>query len=102
VDWEQKFNALNAIAACVLIMRKPGDWYVSHPGTSVKDGGCLVGSYGNGSTPQLAILDHWKVLVDDITPTEKYLVLNPASDDRRRAVRWNGFMWQDVVEASPC
>lgn len=99
MDWEQKFSALNALATCSVLMRKPGDWYVSHTGISVKDRGCLVGSYGNGKTPQGAILDDWKVLVEDIEPTEKYLVLNPAGENHR-AVRWNGFMWKDVVEVS--
>jgi hypothetical protein len=78
-------------------MRKPGDWFVSQPGVSVKEGGCLAGSYGNGVTPQDAVQNHWKVLVEDIDQSEKYLVLLPLGG-QRRAVKWAGFMWIDINE----
>jgi hypothetical protein len=76
--------------------RKPGDWYVNQD-VEVKDGGILIGTYGNGATPEEAIEDHWRVLTE--IPRGHYLVVR-AFDNLRRAVRWNGFMWEDVKESA--
>ena len=96
MDWQQKAAALDALKAIEIRIRKPGDWYVHH-GVEIKDNGLLCGDYGNGKTPEDAILDHWERLVTAIEQTPKYLVVN-AMTERRRAVRWNGYMWQDVPE----
>lgn len=95
MDWQYKAAALEALAEISIKFRKPGDWYVSQDNVEIKDSRCLVGTFGNGATPQAAIEDHWKQLVYDIGA--KYLVINPALT-KRRAVRWNGFMWMDVPE----
>lgn len=92
LDYEQKLQALNAIAECSVKMRKPGDWYVCQ-GVEIKRGGCLVGEYGNGRTPIEAILNHWKTLTE--IPSDEYLVIYKSGT--RRAFKWIGFMW-DVVE----
>lgn len=98
MDWEQKLQAFNALVECKLIMRKPGDWFVSQQ-ISVKQGHCMVGVYGNGATPQLAVEDHWERLTK--LPKDEYLIAKEYWDGetcKRVAVRWNGFMWDHVAE----
>jgi hypothetical protein len=96
MNWEQKLQALNALAQCKLIMRKPGDWYVSQS-VEVKDGNILCGSYGNGETPDVAVDDHWQVLTN-LHPEQ--CLVTCAYGEKRKAVRWTGFMW-DRVDESP-
>ena len=92
MNWQEKLQALNAVAECKILMRKPDDWYV---GQSVEissdDSSVLTGLYGNGATPQEAIENHWDVMTVQLKP-EQYVVVN-AMSDRRKHVRWNGFMW---------
>lgn len=98
MDWQTKAAALNALAAISIKFRKPGDWYVSQQ-VEIKDGPILRGDYGNGATPQEAIEDHWERLTE-LEPGQ-YLVGREFLDGRthrRKAVRWNGFMWEDVNE----
>ena len=99
MTWQEKAAALDALAEIQVMIRKPGDWYVSQR-VEIKDDGVLISSYGNGVTPEEAIENHWRELVDEIADTPKYLVVR-AFQDQRRAVRWNGFMWQDVAEPPP-
>ena len=94
MNWEQKLEALNALAECSLKMRKPGDWYVGHS-VEVKVGAILEGRYGNGETPQDAVEDSWRKLTE-LNPGE-YLVTRAYSGSRK-AVRWNGYMWESVDE----
>jgi hypothetical protein len=94
MDWQEKAAALDALAEIEIRFRKPGDWFVNQD-VAIKDDHCLVGAWGNGETPQAAIEDHWKVLVEE-PKFPLYLVAR--SGDRRRAVSWNGFMWADVHE----
>jgi hypothetical protein len=96
MDWQQKAAALDALAEISIKCRGVGDWYVSQK-VDVKDGALLVGRYGNGATPQEAIEDHWRQLVDEIEPTPKYLIARTYSDERMPR-RWNGFMWIVVHE----
>jgi hypothetical protein len=95
MTWEQKLDALNALAECSLLMRKPGNWYVSQR-TELKDECFLVGTYGNGASPEEAVLDHWRVLVDEV-PLGQYIVAHSGTE-RRKAVLWNGYMWRDYPE----
>ena len=95
MDYQEKAAALNALADIAIKIRAPNDWYVSQS-VEIKDGGVLVGKYGNGSTPKEAVENHWLELVDKLPP-DKYLVIH-ANGDNRRAVRWNGYMWADVIE----
>lgn len=94
VDIEQKFEAVQCLARASLMMREPGNWYVSQS-VEVKNGSMLEGRYGNGKTPEEAIQDHWEQLTE-LDPGE-YIVINAASDNRK-AVRWNGYMWSEVDE----
>lgn len=96
MNWQQKAHALAALADLSLRCRKAGDWYVNQD-VEIKNGSILEGSYGNGSTPTAAIHNHWRQLVEELPP-DQYLVVR-AHRDERRAVRWNGFMWAEVVES---
>lgn len=95
MTWEEKFEALNCLAPGRLIMRKPGDWYISRGIEVTSDSSpVLKGMYGNGTSPEQTILNDWDVLVDSIKPDE-YLVVSAGSVDRKH-FRWNGFMWNEL------
>ena len=94
MTWEQKLYVCNALSPCALMMRKPGDWYVLQCSVEISQDGMLVSNSGNGASPVLAVHDHWDQLVTNLKPGE-YLVIN-AMGPRRKAVKWNGFMWHDV------
>ena len=93
MTWEQKLAALNAIADHALIMRSPGDWYVSAR-IEIGGRGLLVGAFGNGKSPQDAVEDHWRQLVDEIDENGDYLI--GGNPGHTKVVRWNGFMWADA------
>lgn len=93
MDWEQQLQACQAIAECYPRMRKPKDWYIHHS-VSVKKGCALEGRYGNGSTPEEAVGNHWDIITN-LKP-EEYIVINEYG--KRTAVKWNGFMWAHVNE----
>ena len=95
MDWEQKFAAINALAQATLQMRGPGDWYVE-TSVEVKNGSILEGRYGNGTSPENAVNSHWAAMLE--LAADEYLVAN-AGMEWRRAVKWNGFMWDDVRES---
>lgn len=97
MNWEEKLAAIKSIDGSVsLVMRKPGDWYVSTHAevTGGELHSVLSSPYGNGRTPQAAVEDHWRQLVDEL-PQDQYIVLN-AMQSNRRHVRWNGHMWADL------
>lgn len=96
MTWEQKFAACMALSPATLHMRKPGDWYVSQ-NVEIKNGIMLMGEYGNGRTPEEAVSEHFAKLTN--LQSNQYLVVNAYSDDRI-AVRWNGFMWAPITEAT--
>lgn len=72
-------------------------WYVVTPGVEIKDGGVLKSTGAHGMLPHTAVIETWVQVTTDLKP-HQYLVINAADPDRRRAVRWNGFMWADVIE----
>jgi len=92
---DQKMAALDAIAECSLKMRKPGDWYVDQ-NTEIKRAGILHGEYGNGSTPQEAIDDHFRLIAESGEP----IVTNAYGGPRRKVHKWNGYMWERVRETT--
>lgn len=103
MDWQEKAAALAGLTELAVCFREkqwriggPEPWYVQQR-IYIKDDCVLRGVYGNGDTPQEAIEDHWKHLVTEL-PANQYLVICASDSERRRAVRWNGFMWQDVPE----
>ncbi len=94
MTYEQKFAALAAISPRpALHMRKPGDWYVSLSSVERKEGACLSSGCVSEATPEAAVEAKW----DWATDQRYYLVIN-AMRDNSRAVKWNGFMWEDVNE----
>ncbi len=76
-------------------MRKVDDWYIGQQ-TEIGGDGMLIGKYGNGTTPEEAIENHWFKLVDDIEPA-KYIV-TCAMRDKRKHWRWNGYMWRELPQ----
>lgn len=105
MDFDQKSAALRALAEFTINLRDPyynvgrndgrPSWYILQA-IEIKDGSILRGEYGNGHSPEEAILDHWRVIVEEL-PAGRYIVINAAGPNRR-AVRWNGFMWAEVHE----
>lgn len=94
-NWQQKALAIKSLTGVFgfhLAMRGVGDWYVHHAGVSRKEGGCLVGGLQNGADPEDAVSQCWEWMTDP----KFYLVKN--ENGKRRTVKWNGFMWQDVDE----
>ena len=96
MDYEQKALALCALgwSQFEIKIRGPRDWYASCAG-EIKDGGVLRSTMGNGATPEIAVLDLW-TQVTTLEPGQ-YIVTR-AFTDARTAVKWNGFMWEPVVE----
>ncbi len=101
MTWEEKFEAMKALLGgnISLRMRKPGDWYVEASGRHVGGDGVLSGNYGNGSTPEEAVLQDWEKNVTNL-PNDKYVVLsypNIGPTDPKKYYRWNGFMWKEFL-----
>lgn len=103
MDYQQMSEALAGLCELSIKFReaqwrigRAEPWYVSQNIVVKKAGAStVVGKGGNGNTPQDAIVDHWRTLVDDLSHDE-YLIVG--SGDSRRAVKWNGFMWADYPE----
>lgn len=99
MNWEQKLNAMIALcgwSAVSLKMREPGNWYVEVIGRNIGGGGFLRGEYGEGRTPQEAVEDDWRRLVDELPEDRVIVVSRRSTEETERRVRWNGYMWADV------
>lgn len=95
MTWEQKLDALIALARIEVIPRSSGDWYVSQGTEISSDDSCvLAGKYGNGKTPIEAIENHWKEMVERLEKGQ-YIVTQANTEDRKHFV-WNGFMWAEL------
>ena len=91
MNWEQKLEAMKSVGGDTsLRMRKPGDWYVSS-NVHIAEGSMLVGEYGNGATPEAAVLNHW-----DIYSRPDAVVVAEFATPREKRVRWDGFRWIDL------
>ena len=101
MHWETKLQALNALSECSLKMRGPGDWYVSQS-AEIKDKCVLKSVCGNGLDPESAVCDHWEQMTK-LKPHEYVVSRHEWEGEtyKRAAVRWNGFMWDHVVEEKP-
>ena len=93
----EKFQAMTA-----LVVDQPyvsaglsGQFDCSLRGIEIKDGSILGGVGGTGKSFDEAVEACWEELTD-LKPGA-YIVRN-ASGDKRRAFKWNGFMWDDVYE----
>jgi hypothetical protein len=98
ITWEQKFAAIKAVCEygdANLQMRKPGDWYVHAKADLVQYGSIMSGSCGgDGSSPQEAVEAAW----GRMTRPGYHIVVFASNANKRRHVRWNGFMWEQVAE----
>ena len=98
MTWEEKLEVCKGLSEVSLEMRCPGNWCVACVGVDIKEeGGILKSVRGNGTRPELAVLDHWRIL------TELQLgecIVVGAMRGNRRAVIWNGYMWKDIIEES--
>ena len=97
--WLQKFKIIRSLnpMGTSLLMRDDGSWYIHQSGVERKEGRCLSSGCDHGRSPEEATEQHWEW----ITNPEYYVVVG-AMSEHRRAVKWNGFMWEDVVEEKPC
>lgn len=98
MTWEEKIQALQAIAECTLRMRKPGNWYVSF-NAGIGGDGFIRGDYGNGKNPEEAVIAHWDIFTTNL-PSDRYIIVNGNYKGEKR-VRWNGFMWEDIPFVPP-
>jgi len=93
MDWQQKFVALKAIDSDVaLLARGYGNWYLRFS-PEIGEPSILRSPTQAGKDPEEAVDQAWKEY-----STAKRVVIN-AYSAKRRAVKWNGFMWEEVVEA---
>lgn len=93
LTWEQKLSALQNLCEVHLCMRKPGDWYVSAD-MSIKDNSVLIGTYGNGTTPQEAVEDHWFIYTTEANPLKPIVA---GRGGERKYWVWSGFMWKEIT-----
>jgi len=96
MNFDEQWEAINALAEASLKKDMNGKWYVSQR-VDIGGDGMLSGFTGRGVTPELAIAEHWRLLTG--VEEGKYLVLNAASENRKH-YRWNKFMWQELTRAS--
>lgn len=99
LTWEQKLQAIASLHGILdkpsLMMNEPGNWYIYLPALDIKKGCMLTSPCNRGNTPEDAVNSAW----DNLTKLkdDEYLVVN-AFRDSRKAVKWNGFMWQEISE----
>lgn len=96
MNWQQKALAIRSLTGAFgfsLNLRGEGDWYVSASRVSRKEGGCLSSDFTSGKTPDEAVEQWWDWATDP-----KYYLVTTSKEGQRRAVKWNGFMWEDVNE----
>jgi hypothetical protein len=93
-NYYEKAIALEALAEISISIDCNGQWFVTQ-GVEIKDGYILRSACGRGITPEVAIENHWDELTE--LPKDQYIVKN-GGNEKRIAVRWNGFMWQPVKE----
>lgn len=94
MNWQQKAEALQKLSEISIKTRGIDDWYISQ-NVEIKNGSVLESLYGNGTSPVDALNKHWEILTN-LEPGQ-YLVIRAMSENRQ-AVKWNGFMWETVVE----
>ena len=92
---QQKAQALNALAQISLVLTTDNKWVIKQD-VEIKDGSILKSERGEPDDCPLKTIDkHWNKLTR-LEP-HQYLVTN-AYGKKRKAIRWNGFMWQPIEE----
>lgn len=93
IEWPHGMQtmALRALGELALNVRADGTWYVNLPHVEIKNGAMLTTPTQTAPSPQKAIAEAWNTY-----STGLVIVQHPGQP--RRALRWNGFMWADVVE----
>lgn len=99
LDWEDKFEALNALAECKIFPLaispvREDRFGASLKGIEIKNNGMLESAVGFGLHVYSAVEKLWDICVTDLRP-DQYLVKDSFSDTKRRHFRWNGFMWKE-------
>lgn len=97
---QQKWEAIKALDRRASIeCRDLGDFYISAEMHVADGSGVIIGKYGNGTTPEAAVEEHWDIysnLSDD-----EYIAGDLRQDDGTYVhyrKRWNGFMWADIQQ----
>ena len=93
MTWEQKLEALKALAPTEVRMRKPGDWYATN-NAEIGGNGFLRGVPGNGTCPQTAVEALWFELTE--LAFGQYLVVHAGPGDRSHW-KWNGYRWEQLT-----
>lgn len=104
MTWEEKFKALYSLGqyeGAKIILDAYGKFMCTVNRANVREGnrmGFLVGKcHGHADTIQEAVEKCWEYCTE--LGVGEYLVIGYDKDDGRRAVKWNGYMWEDVKEA---
>lgn len=96
LNWIQKALAMQSLVGWynfAFKLRPDGSWYIQHTGLHRRENHALSGGCQSADSPEEAMNDCWVWA----TCPRYYLVLAGGGTDRR-AVKWNGFMWEDVSE----
>jgi hypothetical protein len=96
MDWQQKALAMMALVGWYnfsIKLRSNQSWYIQHTGVERKEDARLSGGVQSGKTPEEAVNQCWEWMTDPA-----YYMVIGAGSENRKAKRWNGFMWEDVVE----
>ncbi len=98
MTFDQKVEALAAVipgipGLSVSYSNMTKQWYVSGAGLEYGGNGFLGGFGGHCDTPQEAIEEFWECATN---PPDGLHIAIGGWSDKRRDVRWNGFMWKDI------
>ncbi len=97
MTWEQKFQAIQALAPfgphqVVLNMRTPCDWYISGP-MEIEDKHTLCSIGYAGRTPEAAVENAWAKMA-----AYGAMVRVGGISSGHKSYTWNGFMWKEVTK----
>ena len=96
---DQKWDAITAFDPSARVEHRGNlhDWFIAD-GMHIGDGsGVIVGTYGNGTTPQEAVDEHWRIYVEELGP-DRYISaqIREGAEYVQYRVRWNGFRWANI------
>ena len=95
LNHNQKLDALRALTGhAELRRRKDGSWYVRLRGVEIGGNGFLTTVTQGGRTAAAAVNECFEQ--HTALPDDRYVVIHAGYPEKRRQLRWNGFMWADV------